>query len=144
MQIDKGWKFNEAQAFSATAFSTDSPDLTIGRNLFAGEPLCPVFNVNVAADLASGDETYTFDILTDDNAAMSSPTVLINRPISRTLLLAGTFWHIPVPFDVVMERFIGFRANLGGTTPSITLTAWVAPCRDVDQWKAYTDAIVIS
>lgn len=144
MQIDKGLKFNEAQAFVATAFSTDSVDLTIGRNLFSGETLGVMFNVTVAADAVSGDETYTFDVLTDDNAAMSSPTVLINRSISRTVLLAGTLWHIPVPFDIVLEQFLGFRANLGGTTPSITLTAWVGPMKDVDQWKAYTDAIVIS
>ncbi len=144
MQIDRGMKFNEAQAFVATGFSTDSPDLTIGRNLFAGEPLCAVMSVGVAADAASGDETYAFEVLTDDNAAMGSPTSLISRSISRTLLLAGTLWHIPVPFDVVFEQFAGFRATLGGTTPSITLTAWIAPMRDIDQWKAYQDAIVIS
>lgn len=143
--IDKGQVFCTAQAFSATGFSTDSIPITTARKLFQGEPLCYFWQVSVAADLADGNETYQFEAHTDSSAGMGTATQLITRAISRTVLLANTIWSLPVPNEVTLSTFLGFKLTLGGTTPSITIgLAWLGAQKDADQWTAYADAITIS
>lgn len=142
--IDKGLIFCTAQAFAADAYSTDSIPITSARKIFQGEPLCCFVKVDVAADAGNGDETYEFEVHTDDNAAMSSSTELIARAISRTVLTINTIHSVPVPIEAVLETFLAMRVDVGGTTPSVTATMWLGPQSAADQWTAYPDAITIA
>lgn len=142
--IDKGLVFCTAQALSATGNSTDAIPLTAARKIFQGEPLAAFVHVDVAADAASGDETYAFEVQTDDNAGQASPTQLVTRSISRTLLLINTNWSVPVPMESTLETFLGMKFTLGGTTPSITVTAWLGALKDTEMWTAYQDSITIA
>lgn len=143
MIIDAGNRFSSSQAVTVDALATNVIDLGVARDLAAGEPMCVAIAVVVAADATSGDETYAFNIETDDNAAMSSPTVLSVTTISRTLLTIGSLHIIGLPF-VLLERFLALRYDTGGTTPTITVSAWLAPLSTIQKYRSYPDNLTIS
>lgn len=129
MKVDALLLLSDAQAFAATAVSTNSIDTrspaTQNLEIGTGEPLGLGVSVDVAADAGNGDETYAFDLISDDVNTLGSPTLIYSMSISRTLLTVGTLWFLPIPQGFPKEQFLGFRATLGGTTPSITLTVWL-------------------
>jgi hypothetical protein len=135
MFVDAQQLFSDAQALVATAVSTNVLDLSSDRNIGQGEPMAVVINVDVAADVASGDETYQFDVQADDAAAFASPIVIARRvfavtgapsePTSR--LAADSRVVIPIGSDLSPERALRVNYTLGGTTPSITVTTYLQP-----------------
>lgn len=148
MYIDNYGLLSDAQAFTATGYTTNTVDLgdvTPKREIGNGEPMALVFTVDTAADAASGDETYEFQFVQSANANLSSHDVLASRAdLSRTALVAGTQVVVPVPAGAVSKRYIGGRLVLGGTTPSITVTGFLQPLSMVDKRKDYADGITIS
>jgi hypothetical protein len=133
MFVDKLLLVSDAQAFSATGLSTDKIDLgayqTLRNRIGDGEQMGFLITVDVAADATTGDETYQFDIVTDEDSAFGSVLVLISYVLSRTLLTAGSRWFLPIPQYQPRERYIALRLTLGGTTPSITITAALSPAK---------------
>jgi hypothetical protein len=144
MYIDSQLLFSDAQAVSADAASTNLVDLGVARNLFDGEPLAVVLVVDVAADGTTTDETYEFQIETDDNSGFSSPTDLLVHSIGYASLTAGSKHVLPVPVGAAVERYLRVYYNVGGTTPSVTVTAFLQPLSMVDKFKVYADNITIS
>lgn len=127
MYIDSFGLFWDAAALSASAVSTNAIDLSAALpEVGAGEPLQAMISVDVAADATTGDETYEFRILQSANADLSSADVLVTRVISRTLLTLGSLHAIEIPPGSVTKRYIGMGYVGGGTTPTITVTAWLA------------------
>jgi hypothetical protein len=121
---------SDAQALAATGFSTNTIDLdlvTPQRDIAVGEALEFNVQVDVAADAGNGDETYQFDFVQSANANLSSPDVLESLVITRATLVAGYTFTIPLPEGRITKRFIGLQYVLGGTTPSITVTAVLQP-----------------
>jgi Bbp16 len=130
MIVDALLLLSDAQAVSATGFSTNTIDLslpTVARDIAVGESMEVNFQVDVAADTASGDETYTFQFVQSANANLSSPDVLAQTAIARATLVAGFTFTLPLPENVINKRYIGVQYTLGGTTPSITVTAMLQP-----------------
>lgn len=144
MYIDSQLLFSDAQAVSADAGSTNVIDLGAAANVFAGEPMAVVIVVDVAADGTTTDETYEFQIETDDNAAFSSATDVLLHSIGYASLTAGSKHILPIPAGATLERYIRLYYNVGGTSPSVTVTAFLQPLSMVDNYKAYADNITIS
>ena len=157
MYIDKLLKVSDAQAFTATAVGTNVIDLSVERGIGNGEPMAMVFSVVVAADQTTGDEDYTFDVEYATNAAQSTGAQLMGRRIFESgtptapaqdadLLVAGFVFAIPIPPTTGTEdgQFLGIRATLAGTTPTITVDAYLAPLADVSQYVAYADNVTIN
>lgn len=148
MFLDSQLLLSDAQALTATAVSTNTIDTALATNEFgAGEPLALVFTVDVAADAASTDETYQFQLIQSANANLSSQDVLLQTDtayITRSVLVAGYKIVIPIPPGMKSKRYIGARYVLGGTTPSITVTAFVQPMSMIQMDNNYPDAITIS
>ncbi|HEV3029341.1 MAG TPA: hypothetical protein VG457_17305 [Planctomycetota bacterium] len=143
-EIDKGLIFGEALAVtSGTTVAPTSIPLSTARNIFQGKQLVVAILVTVAAHSSSGDETYQWDVLSDTTGAIGAPTVEISRAIGRAVLLAGSLWTIPVPLEMTQQTFLGLRAVLAGTGPTITYSAYLAPADDVVQWVAPADALTI-
>lgn len=140
---DKQQNFSTAQALTATALSTNAYDLSQASQELGGDQMVGVF-VDVAADTASGNETYQFDFITSANANLSSSTTVISRTIDKATLIAGYKFAIPIPKGQTLSRYIGMNYVLGGTTPTITVTAILMHEEDFAYWKAYPDAITIS
>jgi hypothetical protein len=147
MFVDALGQLSDAQALSATGFSTNTIDLsnvTPKIDIGIGEPMCIAFAVDVAADTASGDETYTFQFVQSANANLSSPDILAQVAIARATLVAGYKFYLPIPSPLITKRFIGVQYTLGGTTPSITVTAFLQPLSMVQNEKVYAKGYTIS
>ena len=146
MFIDAQLLFSDAQAVTADARSTNVVDLGVGRTLFDGEPLAIVIVIDVGADYTTTDETYAFQVRTDDNSSMSSPTVVSTTTISAASsgLAAGKRFVLPIPIGVAIERYLEVYYDVGGTTPSLTVTAFLQPLSMIDKFRTYPDAVTIS
>lgn len=135
----------DAAALTATAYSTNAIDLgAANKDISVGEPLCLVLQVDVAADGTTTDETYAFAVIQSANSNLSSEDTLISRTLTYAQLTAGSIFIIPLPAGSVTKRYIGAKATLGGTTPSVTVTAFIQPLSMIQMNKVYADAITIS
>ena len=95
------------------------------------------FNVVVAADFTSSDETYSFSVST--GAAASLGTALATRAIVAGTLVAGYNFSIAVPNTGVL-RYIGAEYVLAGTSPTITVDAYLSD-QEAYSWLSTADAI---
>lgn len=143
--LDNATQFSSAQTLTATGyFNDENAVVTLGEGRFTGMLALDI----TAMDMTSGDETYKIclfgsndvafgngnvDLLAfHDFAAASSgrqvATILAPSPALPTNR-AGSL--IYMPFTNLMQGFVYKYAKLyaviGGTTPSITMTAWIAP-----------------
>ncbi len=135
--VDSRLEFSSAQALTASADSTNVVDLTTTRQIGAGKPMWVHFNVTVAADFTTGDETYTFGVAT--GAATTLGTVLSSRAIVAGTLVAGYNFSMAVPTEGVL-RYIGVEYVLAGTSPTITVDAYLSD-QEAYSWASYADAI---
>lgn len=126
MIIDTFLQFSAAQALTATGASTSYVDLSSDRNLGVGKPMCVVLTLDVAADATDGNETYVADLQTDSSSGFGSAKVIGSVTITRGDA-AGTKYIIPLPADGRADRYLRMNYTLGGTTPSVTLTAELQP-----------------
>jgi hypothetical protein len=137
MIIDAQCLLSDAQAVNADAVSTNTYDTgAAGRDITEGEPLGIGITVDVAADFTTGDETYTFEAIEDDDAALGSPVILASRAILAADLVAGSRHILPIPPGSKRLRYLGLNYNVNGTTPTITCTAFIAPLSFLGGWKA--------
>ena len=156
MYIDSLLQLSNAQALTATAVGTNVVDIEVARGVGNGEPMAVVFSVGVAADQGTGDEDYQFDVEYATNAAQSTGAQLMGRRVFESgtptapaqnadLLVAGFVFAIPIPPTTGDEDgdFLGVRYTLAGTTPTITVDAWIAPLSDVSQYVSYADNVTI-
>lgn len=147
MIIDALGLVSDAQAVTADAVSTNTVDLsnvTPKRRIGDGEVLGFAMVVDVAADSTTGDETYTFEVLEDDAADLGSPTVIASFTIAAGLLTAGSHWFFAIPPGKPTLRYIGMNYNVGGTSPSITVTTWLTLSSMVDKSYTYAKGYTIS
>jgi len=141
MYVDNLLKLSEDQALTATANSTNYINLSNDRDVGKGEAMALVISVSVAADFANADETYNFQLETDDNTAFSSSTIVAGGTVIANDLTAGSIHAFPM--NLTNEQYLQGVFNLGGTTPSVTIDAWVAPLDTVDQYVTYADNMTI-
>ena len=136
--VDARLELSSAQALTASADSTNVVDLTqTARQVGAGRPMYVHFNVTVAADFTSADETYTFAVAT--GAATSLGTQLASRAIVAGTLVAGYNFSMAVPMEGVL-RYVGVEYVLAGTSPTITVDAYLSD-QEAYSWQSYADAI---
>lgn len=134
----------DAAALTADAASTNALDLGVaGTDPGRGEPLALVITVDVAADHTTGDETYQFQIIESAAANLSSPNIIVSRDILYSDLTAGSIHVIPVPPGRISLRYLGAYFNGGGTSPTITVTAFLTRLNMVQLDAAYADALTI-
>lgn len=118
--IDKRLSFSEAQTLTASGVSTNTVDLTAGIDIGPGTPM--VVDIVLGAAPASTG-TYTAALQTDDNSGFTSPATVATVTIPATAK-AGDHFPIAVPPAIgVTERYLRVNYTLGGTSPSLTVTA---------------------
>ena len=128
MYMDALGLVSDAQALTATAVSTNTIDLgsaSVTPDIGTGEPIGFGIAIDVAGDRTTADETYTIEVITSASANLSSPTVIESRLLAVAGLAAGKLHFIEVPMGGVVQRYLGLRYTLAGTTPTITVTAWL-------------------
>ena len=157
MLIDAQGLFSDAQAVTATAVGTNVIDISQDRSIGTGEPMAICFQVDVAADQTTGDEDYTFDVEYASDAAQTTGRQIVGRRIFESgtpvapaqdadLLVAGFKFYIPIPPTQLTEseRFLGIRYVAAGTTPTITVTAFLVPQALVEEVNYFADGFTIS
>ena len=120
MILDKRTELCDAAALNTGGAGSyligDVIDLGVaGRDIGQAEPLYLVIEVETTAT-SGGSATGQFNLVTDDNASLSSPTVLFssrafpvaNMTAGRTLLMA----QLPIE-GVAYERYIGIQQVTG-------------------------------
>lgn len=137
MLIDSRLEFSDGQALTASAASTNIVDLGQDRDIGPGRTLYLVLTVDVAADSGTGNETYAMALETDSSAAFASASVLVSRTIAAADLDQGSQHVIPV--TLTNERYLRVNYTLGGTTPSVTVNAWLTD-QEPQAWRALPDA----
>jgi hypothetical protein len=143
MYLDAQNVFSNPQALTATAASTDLIDLGADRNIGIGEPMAVVLTVDVAAGGTS--PTLAFALQTDDNSGFSSAaTVASSATLTGAQLVAGAQFVLPIPADLSIERFVRLNYTLGGTSPTVTVTAFLQPANMVQNYFSYPDGFTIS
>lgn len=146
MILDLQTRLSDAQAFSATGYTTNTYDSgAAGNAIDVGEPLCLVWTVEVAADAVTGDETYQFQAVQSANADLTAHDVLQQSDtafVTRATLTAGA--KLIQHLSGKTKRYLGGRLVLAGTTPSITVTCVALPLSMVQNDKLYADALTIS
>lgn len=125
--IDNLLTFCTAQALTdADETFTNVIDLKAAGLLGSGKPLQVVINVDVAADATTGNETYTFNVLSDDASTVDSATTIATKTIAAADLAVNTLHTIDIPENVATLQYLGVKFDGGGTTPTVTVTAWLA------------------
>lgn len=144
MIIDSQNLFSDAQALSATGASTNLIDLGAERRIGSGEPMAAVVTVDVA--LAGTSPTFAITVQSDDNSGFSSAaTVVTSATISGAANApAGAKFVVPIPSGLATERYVRLNYTLGGTTPTITVTAFLQPMSMIQNDAYYADALTIS
>lgn len=144
----------EAAALSATGVSTNAYDLgadavtnATRRDPSQGNPLIAILTVGVAAKVSGTTETYEFDaVQADDNALVTNLEVLAQYPFTTAqaaaLLKAGAIIALPYPQGSITRRYIGLKF-IGANTPTITVTAWIAPANMIQGVKYYGTLIQV-
>lgn len=145
MFLDAMLRFSNKQVVTADARSTDTLDLTAigGVKTFVGQPFVILILIDTAADFTTGDETYSFQLRTDDNTSFSSPTTLYTQAILASSLTGNAKVIIPAPVQASVEQYLELYYDVGGTTPSMTVTAFLCPAAYVDMFDMYKDAITV-
>lgn len=136
MILDSLLELSKAQALTATGNSTNVIDLQqTARQVGAGRQLYAVFQVDVAADNTTEDETYSLAVITSAADNLSNPVTLASRAPAAELLTKGSRFVIPLPPDGML-RYLAARYTLGGTTPSVTLSCWITD-QEPPSWQGY-------
>lgn len=140
MFIDALLVVSDAQAITVDAVSTNTIDLgnpTVKNRIGSGEPMCFLVNVEVAADFTTTDETYNFEVISSAAAALTSPTVLNRRAILAATLALGYRFIIDVPPGQPILRYLGLNYDVGGTTPTLTVSAALMPRKMAEESLAF-------
>lgn len=146
MILDALLMVSDAQAVTADAVSTNTIDLgasSPSREIGSGEPMAMLVTVDVAADFTTGDETYAFELIQSAAANLSSATVLNHRVLTAAQLALGAIFAIPLPPGTPSQRYLGMNYDVGGTTPTMTVTAALVPQRFIDMIKNYARNYVV-
>lgn len=134
MFIDSKQAFADGQVLTATAVSTNVIDLGVDRNIGPGEHMAVM--VSSSVDAGGTTPTLQFEIQTDDNAAMSSATV-IGTSEAVGGLVAGQ--KIVLPLGLSNERYLRLNLITTGTSPTHTIDAYLQPYPMVDAKTDYAN-----
>lgn len=142
MQLDALLEFSDAQALTVTAVSTNVIPVDSVQQIGIGRPMTAVVTIGVDADFTTTDETYQFVLQTATDAAFTSPvTVYSSAAINGDELTAGT--KVLVPIGQTNLAFFRMNYVLAGTTPTVTVDAYLAPLEDVSGYVQYPNNYTI-
>lgn len=143
MILDKRTEFADAVALNTGAAGSyligDVVDLgAAARDIGAGEALYLVITVDTAAT-SGGSATGQFNLVTDDNASLSSPAVIVSSKAWAVAdMTAGkTLLAVELPLEgTTYERYLGIQ-QVTGTAAFTAGKVNAFLTTEVARWKAY-------
>lgn len=144
MILDRQNQYSDAQALTVTAASTDIIDHGIDRNMGLGTPMSVILSLDVAAKSSDGNETYSVALQVASDSAFSSP-VQVGGAVTITRGDAiGTKYVLPIPADLTFDQYSRLYFTLGGTNPTVSVTAFLVPTSEVERFVAYAKNQTVS
>jgi len=110
---------------TATAVSTNTIDLGTARDIGEGKTLYMVFTVIVGF---AGTGSVDMQVVTDDNAALSSPTVIGSTgAVAVASLTAGKQYVVRLPAQIASlgERYLGAQYTTASSPTTGTILAQI-------------------
>ena len=107
--------------------STNAIDLSVAnRDIGAGIPLYAV--VIIDAYTPGTNVSLTISVITDNDAALGSPTAIISTPaIAAADISVGRMpIVIPIPPNLITERYLGLNYNCATVATALNITAFIA------------------
>lgn len=142
MILDERTEFCDATALNTGAAGSyligDVVDLSVARDLGGDQALYLVVTVDTAAT-SGGSATGTFNLVTDDNASLSSPATLVSSKAWAVAdMTAGkVLMAVQLPMEgTAYERYIGIQ-QVTGTAAFTAGKVNAFLTTDVARWKAY-------
>ena len=123
MITDALLRVSEDQAITSTAFSTNTIDLSVARDVGEGTALYMNFAVTTA--LANGT-SVKFEVVSSANANLSSPTVIgSSNAVLTAALTVGKNVVVRINPDIAGkgQRYLGARYTVSGTYNAGKVTA---------------------
>lgn len=134
--IDALLSLSDSQALTVTANSTNVVDTgSANARLGAGRPLWLVVVCEVA--MGGTSPTLDIDVESDDNDSLSSPTDIGSYPQITSMAVGD---RIAIALPSTHQRYIGVEYTMGGTSPTVTLSAYITD-QEPEDWVALADAI---
>jgi len=131
MIIDYNLQVSDAQALTATAASTNVIDLGSDRDIGPGEDM----KIVTTLDVAMGGTSPTLAIGVQTSADNSSFTTV---QTSRTVSAGAAGDVVVMGLPDTNQRYIRLYYTLGGTSPTVTVSASIV--KDAQQWQSYANA----
>ncbi len=128
MITDKENIFSDAQAITVDAISTNVIDLlpaAANTTTTIGTGTELILFVHVDVLLAGTSETIIFTLETDSTADLATSATTHITSETFTALAAGVNIYFPFIPDQTWERYLGVRYNVGGTSPTVTVTSGI-------------------
>lgn len=133
--------FSTAQALTVTVASTNILDFgPQGKNLSPGESMSVVVLVTVAASQVNGNETYAFVLVGADDTGFSvNVTTYDTVTIPRGTAAGVKFVYTIAPLETraLTNEYYKLTYTLGGTSPGVTVTAWMEPTRMIQNANVF-------
>ena len=142
MILDKHLTFTASQALTTSAALTDSVDLGVsgvpGRDIGVGQPIFWEVVVLVQPDATTGDETYTFNLESDEDVLFGSPSIVATIVVPRGAASPVGKRYVAVipPIANSNERYLRVAYIGAGTTPIITVASHLST-EPPPSWQAY-------
>ena len=145
MITDKLLRVSEDQgAITSTAFSTDTIDLSVARDVGEGTPLYMNFAVTTAF---TGGGSVKFEVVTSANAILSSPTGIGSSDAitAGSTLTLGKNVVVRINPDMggLGKRYLGARYTISGTVGAGKVTADVVETIG-DGQKSYASGFTVA
>ena len=142
MFIEAQHLFSDSQALTVTAASTNLIDLkATTTRLGVGEPMCVVISCEVA--MGGTSPTMIATLQSDDSSGFGSAATVVVSPTFSSFA-AGAKYVLPIPPGTATEQYIRLNYTMGGTSPTITVSAFLMPMNMVDNYASYADGFTIS
>lgn len=129
---------------TGTYLFTNQIDLSVVRDIGAGNPLWLVIIITTGVDSSGGTATINFRLRSDDSASIHATTSTAHGEtgaIAEASLPQGKQLTLIVPIEGnAFERYLGLQAVIAGEAVTVgTATAYLTP-HPPRAWKAYPDA----
>lgn len=132
-------QLSASQVVTAAAVSTNSKKKkTLAQDLGIGGS--PNLGLVFAAVVdAVGGGSFTIEIIEADNAALTTNVVsLATMTLTAAKLKAGKGFFLALPPYTMAKEFYGARFTpVGGSSPSLTVDAYIGSEDDVAQYKSF-------
>jgi hypothetical protein len=127
--VDALWRFDNAAAVSlgniGANVATDVVNLgTADKDIGTGTGVRFVFKMAASSDSADDQETVQFQIVTSENADLSSGVVIASTAaLAQADLTEGTKHQLTLPEGVTLDQYIGVQAVVA-TSNTTAGTYW--------------------